>query len=438
MLGIWTIALATNIARRALHGEVMAIDAIFYGSLGILSVAILFEIASIAFCMARGRSAGALPSWYPYASAVMELAVVVAALSMAQALPPRGHDAALSVPALLGLPLVTMMSILRLKPSVCVAVGMAGAGAHAALTLYAIRAGRIDVHEWPVLLSYALWLAVISLGAALIAQHARRAVAEAVDEAHAAERSQRALALVERDMAVAQEIQAGLMPASTPALAGFDIAGMARPAAKAGGDFYDWQPMPDGRLAVALADVTGHGIGPALVMAVCRSYARAVAPSVPEPAALVERINALIFDDLARTGRFITMALAILAPDGSVELASAGHGPTLLRRAATGGVEIFGGDGLPLGIVEGEVYGPARRFLMQPGDVLMLLTDGFMEWARADGAMFGPERLAATLASAAAGDARSVLDSLDAAVREFAAGAEQQDDTTAVVIKRVG
>jgi serine phosphatase RsbU (regulator of sigma subunit) len=438
MVGVWSIALATVLIRRAIHGAVMGVDALFYTSVGLLVCAIAVELIAVGYCKARHRSTGALPRWYPHASAAFELAIVLAALTTLEVLSPRGHGAALSAPALLGLPLVTMMSILRLKPNVCLGVGLTGAVCHAGLAIYAIRASDIDTHLWPVLFSYAMWLALIAVGAAMIAHHARRSVIEAVEDSHAAERTERALALVERDMVVAQEIQAGLMPSGAPTIAGYDIAGMARAATKAGGDFYDWQPMADGRLVVALADVTGHGIGPALVMAVCRSYARAAAPATPDPAALIERINRLIYEDLSRTGRFITMALAILQPDGSVELVSAGHGPTLLYRAATGEVEVFGGDGLPLGVMEEETYGPATRFRMERGDVLMLATDGFMEWPRAgDGEMFGVKGLTTTLKAIAGESARGILDRMDAAVLEFVRGAEQQDDTTAVVVKRV-
>lgn len=94
---------------------------------------------------------------------------------------------------------------------------------------------------------------------------------------------------------------------------------MNRPADLTGGDYYDWQAMPDGKLAVALADVTGHGIGPALVMAVCRASARAAAPILPDPPALLQRLNDLLNDDLP-DDRFITLVLALLDESGAAQL----------------------------------------------------------------------------------------------------------------------
>lgn len=212
---------------------------------------------------------------------------------------------------------------------------------------------------------------------------------------------------------------------------------MNRPADLTGGDYYDWQPLPDGRLAVVMADVTGHGIGPALVMAVCRAYARATAPLASDSAALLNRLNNLLHADLS-DGRFITFALALLDQTGRVDLLSAGHGPTLLYRAATGEVEQFGGDGIPLGIAPDESYGPVRTFTLQPADVLLLVTDGFFEWQRpSDNQAFGIQRLSDTLREIARAEAGPILARLDAALREYTAGAPQPDDMTAVVIKRL-
>jgi serine phosphatase RsbU (regulator of sigma subunit) len=212
---------------------------------------------------------------------------------------------------------------------------------------------------------------------------------------------------------------------------------MNRPADETGGDYYDWQLLPDGRLAVAIADVTGHGIGPALMMAVCRAYSRASAPEISSPQKLLKRINTLIVDDL-QGGRFITMAIGILASDGRIQFASAGHGPTVLLRAKDQSVRVFGGDGLPLGVTGEETYDEVHEFTMEPGDVLVLLTDGFVEWSRpSDNELFGTERLTSVVRDHARGSAKVVMEALDRAVRDFSQGSRQADDMTAVIIKRV-
>ena len=438
MIAAFSIALVMMVIRRLTGDIVVGIDVLFTASLAVIGVGIGSEIASISrwrLMLARGASA---PAWMSFLSAAVELCVIVALLTIFQVLSPRGNYVALSGPTLLGLPLVTMMTIPRLRPMLCVVVGACAAVSHWALVAYAVQEDDIAASHWPVLMTYGAWLVVMGIGAGMIANHARRAVIEAVHEAQMVERTERALAVVERDLTVAQEIQESLMPATAPVIAGYDIAGFARPAAKAGGDYYDWQPMADGRLVVAMADVTGHGIGPALVMAVCRSYARASAPNAPDPSVLLSRINSLIYEDLSRTGRFITMAIAILSPDGTVELASAGHGPTLVYRASTQDVEVFGGDGFPLGVMDGEQYGPHRTFRLEPDDVLLLMTDGYMEWHReGDRKMFGVDRLKEALRANAQEKASGIIRTLDETVVAFAAGAPQEDDTTAVVIKRV-
>jgi serine phosphatase RsbU (regulator of sigma subunit) len=261
-------------------------------------------------------------------------------------------------------------------------------------------------------------------------------VREAAEEAAAHERSERTVYGMQRDLAVAREIQLGLLPARPPQLAGFDITGMNRPAEQTGGDYFDWQPLPDGRLAVALADVSGHGIGPAIVMAVCRAYARASAPMTPDPAALLTRLNELLYGDLPGD-RFITFALAVLDQDGGVQLISAGHGPTLLYRPSTGEAQEFGGDGMPLGVSAFERYGPTTSLTMREGDVLVMLTDGFLEWTRKDGEPFGIRRLQDAVRASADGNAAAILSALDEAVSKFCHGTPQSDDMTAIVIKRV-
>jgi phosphoserine phosphatase RsbU/P len=331
-----------------------------------------------------------------------------------------------------------LLSILRLRPMVTLGMGVAAAVLHATLVAYAINAHAIDSHHWPTLFTYAVTLLLTGIAASLVAAQGRANVIEAVREAMAAEQEQVARAAIERDLDIARDIQSGLMPSVAPEIAGFDIAGMARPAQQTGGDYYDWQPTADGRLIVALADVTGHGIGPALVMAVCRAYARASAARARDAAALLSDVNALIVDDIGSSGRFITMVIAILSPDGSVELASAGHGPSLLLHRATGDTDVFGGDGLPLGIDAAEAFDAPRRFTMAPGDTLVLATDGFMEWARAgDGEQFGLDRLRHTVATLPDMPAAECVRHIDHAAQAFAKGNPQQDDTTMVVIRRL-
>jgi serine phosphatase RsbU (regulator of sigma subunit) len=438
LAGLWAVAIIVNTTRRAMGGRVMSVDQIYFTSLSLLLVAIAFQAVMFFDAQRRLKAGRPMTAARQWLTAVVDLALPTIGLASLVVHTPAGATPAIAAPVLLAYPAVIALSILRLAPMFSLATGLLAAPCHAGVVIFAISRGNIPSEEWPSLFSYAIYLAVQGGIAAFIASQARGVVREAIDEATAAERSQRSLQEVERDLNIARDIQRGLMPTGAPVLRGYDIAGMARPAQQTGGDYYDWQPLPDGRLVVAVADVTGHGIGPALVMAVCRAYARAYAPGAGNASAILTHINGLIHDDLGASGRFITMVTALLSPDGRVDLVSAGHGPTFLYRAAEGTIEWFGGDGLPLGIMPDSDYPASVERRMEHGDILLLVTDGFMEWTRTrDGQQFGIQRLADTLKAAATLPAEQIIKNLDAALLAFAENSPQGDDTTAVVIKKI-
>ncbi|MFN9972742.1 MAG: PP2C family protein-serine/threonine phosphatase, partial [Phycisphaerae bacterium] len=187
----------------------------------------------------------------------------------------------------------------------------------------------------------------------------RRALNEAETEAK--------LESLRHDLDIAKKIQEGLFPKTPPETPGYDIAGWSKPADQTGGDYYDWIALPNGRLAVMLGDVTGHGIGPALLMAICRAYTRATFPSQMELQEAMRRLNALLSEDVGE-GRFITFAVAVLDPaTGEVEVLSAGHGPILLRRTPGGTCSLAEteGTGLPLGIMPEEDSGAPLRWKLE-------------------------------------------------------------------------
>lgn len=240
-----------------------------------------------------------------------------------------------------------------------------------------------------------------------------------------------------RDLEVAREIQRGLMPAAPPDLAGWDVAGWYRPADETGGDCYDWLVLADGRLAIVIGDATGHGIGPALVSAEARALVRATVTLAPDPARIVPHVNDLLAEDV-REGTFVTAFVGILDPSsGTLDYSSAGHGPILAFRAADGSVAEHPTHGTPLGLFPGMDYDPPTRVALLPGDMLLLFTDGFLEWARDDGEQFGTERLGEVVRSHATLPAAAIIAAVTAAVEAFAGGSPQVDDCTAVIVKRL-
>jgi len=242
---------------------------------------------------------------------------------------------------------------------------------------------------------------------------------------------------IQRDLNIARTIQQGLLPRSNPVLPGFDVAGWNRPADETGGDFFDFLPLEDGRLAVAIADATGHGIGPALVIAEARALFRALVGGQAGLERAVNDMHRLLCLDLPEN-RFVTAFCGVLDPAaGILEFLSAGQGPILLYEAASGTFRDLPAQGLPLAFFPEATYEGATRVELAVGDVLVLLTDGFYEWSREDGEAFGEERVANLIRGLSASPAADMIAALYEAVLGFSAGTRQGDDLTAVIVKRI-
>jgi len=435
-LVILVAALLLALARRWFGGAGMSNSRVFLPFFSVLTASIVCQVVLLLQVRRANRGGYLLPDWLWRGDAVVNLCVVMSLLMILEFLSPSGPLQALSAPTFLLLPIVGVQSVLRLRPAFTLFAGLAAATFHLLLAIRAIVVTHVPINTYSFYLSYSCMLALIAFACGFVSGEMKAHVSEAADEAAAHERAERQVVGMQRDLAVAREIQLGLLPTRPPVLAGFDIVGMNRPADQTGGDYYDWQELPGARLAVALGDVSGHGIGPALVMAVCRAYARSTAPTVPNPVALLTRLNELLHGDLP-ADRFITFVMAVLDEDGSARLVSAGHGPTLFFRASTGAVTQFNANGIPLGIDPVEKYGPMTLLNLDEGDVLVMLTDGFFEWRRpGDLEEFGIDRLQETLRECTHHDAQTILRTLDESVCQFCDGSPQHDDMTAIVIKR--
>jgi serine phosphatase RsbU (regulator of sigma subunit) len=420
--------------RHMLHGRAMQNSALT-ATLVLLAFSSVYAILS-ALAIRRADSRGVvLPTWFWAAGVIMESLIPTGAICILQEFSPIPRLESIAAPAILLYGVFIIASVLRLRPWLSLLSGVVCAVGHLALILriIVISGESFPPGEVPYLVSYPVFLVLTGVMAAMVSLEVRKYLYAALREAE----TRRVLDLVNNEMEIARSIQQGLMPTTSPDLPGFEIAGWNRPASRTGGDYYDWQMLPDGRLAVVIADVTGHGLGPALLMAVCRAYARACVPVGPELRSALGRVNMLLHGDVTE-GRFVTLAAAVVDPrSGNIELLSAGHGPILLLHAASERVDEFGGDGLPLGLLEDEVYGASSRLEMAPGDVLLLVTDGFVEWARpGDGELYGVKRLADFLRGNAAMDANAFIRRLAEDVEAFGAGSAQADDMTAVVIRR--
>ena len=232
----------------------------------------------------------------------------------------------------------------------------------------------------------------------------------------------------------ADAMQRSLLPQVRPAVEGLDVGVMYAASAhlEVGGDLYDYITLGDGRLAVVLGDVTGHGIDAAADMAMAKFVFRSLAREHPEPGAFLAAANEVVVGEIA-PGKFITMLyLLIDAATGVVSVASAGHPPPRLVTAdgAVGGIEARG---LALGVDPGIEYEETRAEL-EPGGSVVLYTDGVIE-ARRAGELYGQERLDALLARRHARSAGDIAGSVIHSARRFTGG-ELLDDCAVVVLKR--
>jgi serine phosphatase RsbU (regulator of sigma subunit) len=281
--------------------------------------------------------------------------------------------------------------------------------------------------------AYAVSILIAGFTAALVAKEIRSQVEAALREAE----TRRQVEHLQHDLDVARSIQQSLLPKSVPQIPGFDIAAWNKPADQTGGDYYDWQALPDGRILVALADVTGHGIGPALLASVCRSYSRATFGQQSDFVKSMEQINTAIAADIGE-GRFITFVAAIIGPANSqVEVLSAGHAPLFVYWLKHDRFDKMGAQGLPLGISTDFLSEPSQVLSFAVGDLLVLSTDGFFEWANASDDLFGSERLEDSVRTNRDKPAAEIISTLYQDVLRFAGGTPQKDDLTAIVIKRL-
>jgi phosphoserine phosphatase RsbU/P len=249
------------------------------------------------------------------------------------------------------------------------------------------------------------------------------------------ERSRRELLEHAEQFRVAREIQSHLFPKSPPQVPGFDLAGASFPAAAAGGDYFDFIPMADNGLGLVVGDVTGHGIGPALLMAETRAYVRIAALNRAEPSDILTRTNIALAEDIG-SERFVTLLLGRLDPaTRRLSYASAGHPPGYLL-APDGSVRMeLRRTGVPLGMRPNTEFRNAPPVVLQPGELVLLLTDGIEEAMGPGEEMFGTDRMLAVLRKNRDKPAAQIVDALYLAVREFCKGAEQQDDVTCIVVK---
>ncbi len=240
---------------------------------------------------------------------------------------------------------------------------------------------------------------------------------------------------LERDLELARQVQRGFLPSAKPGVNGYVFYNYYQPAHHVGGDYFDYVQLPDGRLAIIVADVVGHGVAAALLMAKLATEMRFSLATHHEPAKALASVN----DHISRLElheRMITLVMCVLDPEKhDVTMVSAGHMPPIVR-SVNGQVHDVGDEavGLPLGVIEGMEY-DQYRFTLKPGEIVTLYTDGINEAMNTDDAEYGIARLKDML-SGPAPSIETLGETLVADVRRHMGARAQYDDMCLVAFGR--
>lgn len=250
---------------------------------------------------------------------------------------------------------------------------------------------------------------------------------------------------MQQGLSVARDVQRNLLPSAPPRVAGLELAGASVYSDETGGDYYDFFKHCgpacglDGKgldVGVAVGDVSGHGVGPALLMATARALFRLRMSRGGGLGECVSDVNRHLARDLYGSGRFMTLhALLLGSEGGGLTVVSAGHDPAIVFDPAADVFEEYGAGGLPLGVEEEWVYVAAEYPPLKRGQVLCIGTDGIWEARDASGEMYGKERLREALRANAHRGAQAILDAVLADVKAFRGDMRQDDDITLVIVK---
>ena len=408
-----------------------------YMTAGLLALLAAYEYAMLSRIDRAIQAGRDFANWVWLANTILETTLPAFAVAFISSASIDPVYRPLANPAGLGFFLFISLSTLRLNPRLCWLSGLTAAVSYLAAAVHLgwrpSMGGEVSlVAPEKAVFGYAIAFIVGGFVSGMIAGEIRKQVEAALREAE----TQRQVDRLENDLSVARLIQQSLLPSMTPEIEGFEIAGWNRPADQTGGDYYDWQVLPNGTVLAELADVTGHGIGPALLAAICRAYARAAFNQGNGLLEAMEQLNAELTRDIGE-GRFVTFVAVVCVPGCSrVQLLSAGHGPLFVYFLSEDRFEEIGAQGRPLGISPELVSDSPEVLDLNAGDLLILATDGFFESTNREGEPFGVKRLEETIRESKEKRPSELIANLYKALVTFSAGTKQQDDLTAVIIKR--
>jgi phosphoserine phosphatase RsbU/P len=241
-----------------------------------------------------------------------------------------------------------------------------------------------------------------------------------------------------RELEIAKEVQEYLFPQRLPSVPGLDYCGRCRPAREVGGDYYDFLELPEGRLGIAVGDVSGKGIGAALMMASLEASLRAQASVSHDMAELMSRVNSLVYE-ASSANRYATLFYAEYDPRSlQLSYVNAGHNPPVILRKPSADCQVLRLEtgGPVIGILQ-QCY-QQESFPLEPGDLVVLFTDGVSESMNVRDEEWGEDRLIEFAQTCHGLPAYEVMTRILAAAEAFAGGASQHDDMTLVVLRVLG
>ena len=247
-----------------------------------------------------------------------------------------------------------------------------------------------------------------------------------------------AQARIQTEMELAKQVQIHLLPQHTPELPGIALAAQSRPASHVGGDFYDFVVSVNHLLSLTFGDVSGKGMPAALLMAMLRTVLRGKSKEMTaaEPAWLLSVTNESLYNDFSDLNMFATVFVAQYDPHHHLlHYANDGHAPVIFR-PVHGHARLLAADAPPLGMLPINLA-ESYQLALEPGDLLVVASDGFSEAERSGGEMFGYDRLLHFVDQHAACGPSELLQRLFETVDSFSSGYLQADDQTALILKRM-
>lgn len=387
-----------------------------------------FETVFLLYVQWTIKSCRQVTEWLRYFESFVESVFPVVAMVVLMDVSDKPFTVLLS-PAYALIIIIIAGSSLRLNPRLTLFTGVLSTMCYTILTLSVLQVDstlHLNPHPTYIYLNMALMLLVATMVMYFITRQIRSYVNAAAQEM-----------VLQRELELASQVQTNLLPSPLPILEGYEVAAFNKPATHTGGDYYDCIQTDSLQTIFMIADVTGHGVGPALITASSRAYFRAILEENQQLKEIFQQANYLLQKDMC-SGQFVTLAAVMLDINSHIiKYISAGHGPTLVIRNKDGTVENLPAQSIPLGVDTPLTLEDVIEVKLLPGDIVAMFSDGCYEEKNDKGEAFGLERLTDLLKSNQGKSVNDIAMIFQSAVKGFSDKLPQSDDMTMLLLKRL-